>query len=59
MPGLRREEVAVPAGVSTEWYARLEKGHIASARADETLRPYVPIWVVRVDDDVYKIIWIN
>ena len=28
VPGLRREEVAVLAGVSTEWYARLEKGHI-------------------------------
>lgn len=26
--GLRREEVAVLSGVSTEWYARLEKGHI-------------------------------
>ena len=28
VPGLRREEVAVLAGVSPEWYARLEKGHI-------------------------------
>jgi len=28
VPGLRREEVAVLAGVSTEWYIRLEKGHI-------------------------------
>lgn len=28
VPGLRREEVAVLAGVSTEWYTRLEKGHI-------------------------------
>jgi transcriptional regulator with XRE-family HTH domain len=28
VPGLRREEVAVLAGVSTEWYVRLEKGHI-------------------------------
>lgn len=27
--GLRREEVAVLAGVSTDWYARLEKGHIS------------------------------
>ena len=26
--GLRREEVAVLSGVSTEWYTRLEKGHI-------------------------------
>ncbi|MGY1636918.1 helix-turn-helix transcriptional regulator [Geodermatophilus sp. SYSU D00742] len=29
VPGLRREEVAVLAGVSTGWYERLEKGHIA------------------------------
>ncbi|WP_033337778.1 helix-turn-helix domain-containing protein [Catenuloplanes japonicus] len=28
VPGLRREEVATLAGVSTEWYTRLEKGHI-------------------------------
>jgi hypothetical protein len=26
---------------------------ITSARADGTLRPYVPIWVVRVGDDLY------
>ncbi|MGW9557530.1 helix-turn-helix transcriptional regulator [Nocardiopsis sp. NPDC055551] len=29
VPGLRREEVAVLAGVSIEWYVWLEKGHIA------------------------------
>ena len=29
VPGLRREEVAVLAGVSTEWYIGLEKGHIS------------------------------
>ncbi|MFI6576811.1 helix-turn-helix transcriptional regulator [Nocardiopsis sp. NPDC050513] len=29
VPGLRREEVAVLAGVSTEWYTRLEKGHVS------------------------------
>lgn len=28
VPGLRREEVAVLSGVSTEWYVRLERGHI-------------------------------
>lgn len=28
VPGLRREEVAVLAGVSTEWYSRPQKGHI-------------------------------
>ena len=32
--GLRREEVAVLAGVSTEWYTRLEKGHISGISDD-------------------------
>ena len=36
VPGLRREEVAVLAGVSTEWYARLEKGNIGGV-SDEVL----------------------
>jgi transcriptional regulator with XRE-family HTH domain len=36
VPGLRREEVAVLAGVSPEWYTRLEKGHIAGV-SDEVL----------------------
>ncbi|WP_448612598.1 helix-turn-helix transcriptional regulator [Modestobacter sp. URMC 112] len=34
VPGLRREEVAVLAGVSTDWYTRLEKGHIAGISDD-------------------------
>ena len=34
VPGLRREEVAVLAGVSPEWYARLEKGHINGVSED-------------------------
>jgi transcriptional regulator with XRE-family HTH domain len=34
VPGLRREEVAVLAGVSTRWYVRLEKGHIAGVSDD-------------------------
>ncbi|MHA6739082.1 helix-turn-helix transcriptional regulator [Rhodococcus erythropolis] len=34
VPGLRREEVAVLAGVSTEWYVRLEKGHIGGVSDD-------------------------
>src|SRR5947209_14448907 len=34
VPGLRREEVAVLAGVSTDWYIRLEKGHIAGDSED-------------------------
>ena len=34
VPGLRREEVAVLAGVSTDCYTRLEKGHIAGVSED-------------------------
>lgn len=34
VPGLRREEVAVLAGVSPEWYTRLEKGHISGVSED-------------------------
>src|SRR6185312_11902683 len=34
VPGLRREEVAVLASVSTEWYTRLEKGHIGGVSDD-------------------------
>jgi transcriptional regulator with XRE-family HTH domain len=34
VPGLRREEVAVLAGVSTDWYIRLEKGHIDGVSED-------------------------
>lgn len=34
VPGLRREEVATLAGVSTEWYTRLEKGHIGGVSED-------------------------
>ncbi|MGC5016535.1 helix-turn-helix transcriptional regulator [Streptosporangium sp. DT93] len=34
VPGLRREEVAVLAGVSTDWYTRLEKGHISGVSED-------------------------
>jgi transcriptional regulator with XRE-family HTH domain len=34
VPGLRREEVAVLAGVSTDWYTRLEKGNITGVSED-------------------------
>jgi quercetin dioxygenase-like cupin family protein/transcriptional regulator with XRE-family HTH domain len=34
VPGLRREEVAVLAGVSPDWYIRLEKGHILGVSDD-------------------------
>jgi transcriptional regulator with XRE-family HTH domain len=36
VPGLRREEVALIAGVSTDWYTRLEKGNIRGV-SDEVL----------------------
>jgi len=34
VPGLRREEVAILAGVSTEYYAQIERGDIARASED-------------------------
>ncbi|OWA00230.1 transcriptional regulator [Streptomyces sp. CS113] len=46
--GLRREEVAVLAGVSTEWYTRLEKGHIAGV-SDGVLDAVAR--ALRLDDD--------
>ncbi|MBA2810706.1 helix-turn-helix domain-containing protein [Streptomyces sp. KM273126] len=36
VPGLRREEVALLAGVSIDYYVRLERGHLAGA-SDEVL----------------------
>src|SRR3954454_18912350 len=36
VPGLRREEVAMLAGVSTDYYVRLEKGNVAGV-SDEVL----------------------
>ncbi|MEU4657371.1 helix-turn-helix transcriptional regulator [Streptomyces sp. NPDC023723] len=46
--GLRREEVAVLAGVSTEWYTRLEKGHIGGV-SEDVLDAVAR--VLRLDDD--------
>ncbi|WP_019200471.1 helix-turn-helix transcriptional regulator [Tsukamurella sp. 1534] len=48
VPGLRREEVAVLAGVSTEWYTRLEKGHIGEV--SEEVLDAVAV-ALRFDDD--------
>ncbi|BDD83783.1 transcriptional regulator [Tsukamurella pulmonis] len=48
VPGLRREEVAVLAGVSTEWYTRLEKGHIGEVSEDVL---YAVAGALRLDDD--------
>ncbi|MFB9926087.1 helix-turn-helix transcriptional regulator [Amycolatopsis halotolerans] len=46
--GLRREEVAVLAGVSTEWYTRLEKGHIGGV-SEAVLEAVAR--ALRLDDD--------
>ena len=46
--GLRREEVAVLAGVSTEWYTRLERGHIGGV-SEDVLEAVAR--VLRLDDD--------
>ncbi|WP_425508415.1 helix-turn-helix domain-containing protein [Streptomyces roseirectus] len=48
MPGLRREEVAVLAGVSTEWYTRLEKGHIGGV-SEEVVQAVAQ--ALRLDED--------
>ena len=48
VPGLRREEVAVLAGVSSEWYTRLEKGHIGEV--SEEVLDAVAV-ALRLDDD--------
>jgi len=39
--GLRREEVALLAGVSVEYYARLERGNLAGA-SEAVLSPVLP-----------------
>ncbi|MFE6286186.1 helix-turn-helix transcriptional regulator [Streptomyces sp. NPDC057877] len=48
VPGLRRQEVAVLAGVSTEWYTRLEKGHISGV-SEEVLDAVAQ--ALRLDED--------
>ncbi|MBR8638247.1 helix-turn-helix domain-containing protein [Streptomyces tuirus] len=48
VPGLRREEVAVLAGVSTEWYTRLEKGHISGVSEDVL---HAVAQALRLDED--------
>ncbi|MFD5825958.1 helix-turn-helix transcriptional regulator [Lentzea sp. NPDC060358] len=48
VPGLRREEVALLAGVSADWYTRLEKGHISGV-SPEVLEAVAR--VLRLDDE--------
>jgi transcriptional regulator with XRE-family HTH domain len=48
VPGLRREEVAMLAGVSLDWYTRLEKGHISGV-SHEVLHAVARI--LQLDDE--------
>jgi transcriptional regulator with XRE-family HTH domain len=50
VPGLRREEVAMLAGVSVEYYTRLERGKLGSA-SDSVLEAIAG--VLRLNDDEY------
>ncbi|MDP9868363.1 MULTISPECIES: helix-turn-helix transcriptional regulator [Streptosporangium] len=52
VPGLRREEVAVLAGVSTEWYTRLEKGHISGV-SEEVLEAVAQALQLDQDERTY------
>ncbi len=52
VPGLRREEVAVLAGVSTEWYTRLEKGHISGV-SEEVLAAVAQALQLDEDERTY------
>ncbi len=54
VPGLRREEVAVLAGVSTDWYTRLEKGHISGV-SDEVLQAVAR--ALRLDNAEQAYLW--
>ncbi|WP_343236178.1 hypothetical protein [Streptomyces arenae] len=48
VPDLRCEEVTVLAGVSTEWYTRLEKGHLGGVSEDV---PHAVARAPRLDED--------
>lgn len=52
VPGLRREEVAALAGVSTEWYTRLEKGHIGGV-SEEVLEAVAKALLLDEDERTY------
>lgn len=52
VPGLRREEVAVLSGVSTEWYTRLEKGHITGV-SEEVLAAVARALELNDDERAY------
>ncbi|MEV4298845.1 helix-turn-helix transcriptional regulator [Microbispora rosea] len=52
VPGLRREEVAALAGVSTEWYTRLEKGHIGGV-SESVLEAVARALLLNEDERTY------
>jgi len=52
VPGLRREEVAALAGVSTEWYTRLEKGHIGGV-SEDVLEAVAQALLLNEDERIY------
>ncbi|GIH51046.1 Helix-turn-helix domain-containing protein [Microbispora rosea] len=52
VPGLRREEVAALAGVSTEWYTRLEKGHIGGV-SESVLEAVAQALLLNEDERTY------
>ncbi|MEV5705387.1 helix-turn-helix transcriptional regulator [Actinoallomurus sp. NPDC052274] len=52
VPGLRREEVAALAGVSTEWYTRLEKGHISGV-SESVLEAVAQALLLNEDERTY------
>ncbi|GAB3446476.1 helix-turn-helix transcriptional regulator [Streptomonospora sediminis] len=55
VPGLRREEVAALAGVSTEWYTRLEKGHIGGV-SQEVLEAVAQALLLNEDERAYLLV---
>ncbi|MDL4815577.1 helix-turn-helix transcriptional regulator [Actinomadura opuntiae] len=52
VPGLRREEVAALAGVSTEWYTRLERGHIGGV-SEDVLEAVAQALLLDEDERIY------
>ncbi|GAA2139283.1 helix-turn-helix transcriptional regulator [Actinomadura napierensis] len=52
VPGLRREEVAALAGVSTEWYTRLERGHIGGV-SEDVLEAVAQALLLNEDERIY------
>lgn len=52
VPGLRREEVARLAGISTDWYTRLEKGYIGEV-SEDVLRAVARVLRLNDEERIY------